>query len=202
MRTVALATLVVAFLFAASVLVYTGLLARPPAPPKPSSATTATPGMAEPAPAAAQMAGMATGPVVPPVKGYTEGQEIRFIHTEASDRNVAQMLTDMMRSPVLVVPSLAQAPPSMLANVYVFTNGVKGDGPFGFQPDVFDRPPGDPGYSPLRAVHLVTWKDERAARELRSVAEVRDAEARGEITLQRPGAVVNMPFLTWPGGRR
>ncbi|MBI4504588.1 MAG: hypothetical protein HY691_03560 [Chloroflexi bacterium] len=202
MRTIALASLVVAFLFAAFVLVSTGLLARPPAPPEPSSATTAMPGVAGPAPAGAQMAGMADGPVVPPVKGYTEGQEIRFIHTEASDRNVAQMLTDMMRSPVLVVPSLAEAPASMLASVYVFTNGVKGDGPFGFQPDVFDRAPGDPGYSPLRAVHLVTWKDERAARELRSVAEVRAAEARGEITLERPGAVVNMPFLTWPGGQR
>lgn len=32
------------------------------------------------------------------------------------------MLTEMMRSPVLVVPALAQAPPSLLATVYVFKN--------------------------------------------------------------------------------
>lgn len=135
---------------------------------------------------------------MPPVKGYAEGHEIRFIHTEASDAKVAKLLTGMMQSPVLVVPSLAQAPAAMLANVYVFTNGVKGDGPFGFQPDVFDRPAGSEGYSPLRAVHLVTWKNAQSARELKSAAEVRAAQARRELTIERPGIVVNMPMLGWP----
>ena len=79
---------------------------------------------------------------IPPVKGYMKGKEVRFIHTEASDEKVAELLTDMMGSPVLVVPSLAQAPEVMLANVYVFTNGIRGVGPFKFQPDVFDNPPG------------------------------------------------------------
>lgn len=145
---------------------------------------------------------VADAPIVPPVKGYAEGEEIRFIHTEASDPQVAQMLTDMMASPVLVVSSLGEAPGAMLASVYVFTNGIRGEGPFGFQPDVFDHPPGSDGYSPLRAVHLVSWRNEGAARELRSVGQVGDAEAAGQLTIQRPGAVVNMPFLTWPGGHR
>ncbi|HXV83800.1 MAG TPA: hypothetical protein VEG60_28415 [Candidatus Binatia bacterium] len=139
---------------------------------------------------------------VPPVKAYTEGKEIRFIHTEASDPKVAELLTDMMRSSVLVVPSLAQAPPEMLADVFVFKNGIRGDGPFGFQPDVFDKPPGMDGYRPLRSVNIVTWKNENTARELRSAAEVTAAEQAGEITVEAPGVVVNMPLLTWPGGRR
>ncbi len=66
-----------------------------------------------------------TPPRVPPVKGYLNGQEIEFIHTEASDSKVAQKLTDMKDSPVLAVPSLAQAPEAILANVYVFANGIK-----------------------------------------------------------------------------
>jgi hypothetical protein len=103
---------------------------------------------------------------------------------------------------VLVVPALAKAPESMVATVYVFKNGIKGGGPFGYQPDVFDNPPGTNSYSPLRAVHVVTWKDERGARELKSAAEVKDAASKGEVTIERPGAVVNMPLLTWPGGRR
>lgn len=148
-------------------------------------------------------AGYFLNPVgVPPVKAYAEGQRIRFIHTEVSDPKVAELLTQMMKSPVLVVPPLAQAPETLVATVYVFKNGVKGGGPFGYQPDVFDRPPGRDGYSPLRAVHLVTWKNERAARELKSLAEVKEAESKGEVTVERPGVVVNMPFLTWPGGRR
>jgi len=139
---------------------------------------------------------------IPPIRGYMEGKEIRFIHTEASDAKVAELLTDMMGSPVLVVPSLAQAPSATLANVYVFTNGIRGEGPFRFQPDVFDNPPGTAGYSPLRALNLVTWKEEPLARKLKSAAEVEGAMEKGEVTVKQPGVVVNMPMLTWPGGRR
>jgi len=139
---------------------------------------------------------------IPPIRGYMEGEKIRFIHTEASDAKVAELLTDMMGSPVLVVPSLAQAPKAALSNVYVFTNGIRGEGPFRFQPDVFDNPPGTAGYSPLRALNLVAWKKEESARELKTAAEVKRAVNRGEMTVERPGVVVNMPMLTWPGGRR
>jgi hypothetical protein len=157
---------------------------------------------------AQQMGGMGNmgmeieGPHVPPVRGFAEGEEILFLHTEASDPQIAQMLTDMMGSPVLVVPSLADAPESMLATVYVFTNGVEGEGPLGFQPDVFDNPPETDGYTPLRALNRVTWTDEGNARILRSATEVQEAEAAGEVSIDQPGVVVNMPFLTWPGGQR
>ena len=141
-------------------------------------------------------------PAVPNVKGYLDGTEILFQHTEVSDPKVAELLTEMMRSPVLVVPALAQAPPSLLATVYVFKNGVRGGGPFKYQPDVFDNPPGSAGYRPLRAVALVRWKSERAARVLKSASEVLTGATAGEIVVERPGVVVNMPLVTWPGGGR
>jgi hypothetical protein len=143
-----------------------------------------------------------TGTVVPPVDAYLDGERILFIHTEASDPGVAALLTQMKGSPVVVVPSLAEAPKEMLAPVYVFKNGVAGEGPFKFQPDVFDGGPGAKGYSPLRELNLVTWKDERKARELRRADEVVQAAASGEITIDKPGVVINMPLLTWPGGQR
>jgi hypothetical protein len=142
------------------------------------------------------------GAVVPPVDGFTEGERIRFIHTEASDPQVAELLTKMKGSPVIVVPELAKVPRELLTNVYVFKNGVKGNGPFEFQADVFDSPPGTKGYSPLRAVNLVSWKSQAAARELRSAAEVKKAIEAGELVVEQPGVVVNMPLLTWPGGNR
>ena len=141
-------------------------------------------------------------PAVPNITGYVEGQEILFQHTEVSDPKVAELLTEMVSSPVLVVPALAQAPPSLLANVFVFKNGVRGGGPFKYQPDVFDTPPGREGYRPLRALALVTWKNEQAARVLKSEREVKAAEQAGEVVIERPGVVVNMPLVTWPGGRR
>jgi hypothetical protein len=141
-------------------------------------------------------------PIIPAGVAYAEGQEIRFIHTEASDPDIAQLLTGMMNSPVLVVPSLAGAPESALATVYVFTNGPAGMGPLGFQPDVFDNPPGTDGYSPLRRIHLATWADPAAAVELKSAADVRGAIAAGQLTEEVTGVVVNMPFVTWPDGNR
>ena len=172
-------------------------------------ATPSMDGMAA-TPADAPMGGMdmnMDAPQVPAVVGYAEGEEIHFIHTEASDEQLAQTLTEMMGgSPVLVVPALAEVPVSALATIYAFTNGVTPEGgmggPLGFQPDVFDNPPGTEGYSPLRAVHLVTWENDASPRLLTSAAEVQAAAEQGELTIEESGIIVNMPFLTWPGGQR
>jgi len=139
---------------------------------------------------------------LPAGKAFADGKEIYFVHTEASDAGVAEMLTDMMKSPVMLVPSLANVPDESLANVYVFTNGVEGSGPFGFQADVFDNPPGSAGYTPLRRLNVITWADGVTAREITSAADVLAAETAGELTIEQPGVVINMPFVVWDGGQR
>lgn len=150
---------------------------------------------------APQQSGPATAEL-PAGMAYAEGKEIYFVHTEASDPGVAETLTNMMKSPVMHVPSLADVPDEALANVYVFTNGVEGSGPFGFQADVFDNPPGMDGYTPLRRLSVVTWAEGATARELKSAAQVMEAEANGEVTIEQPGVVINMPFVVWDGGQR
>lgn len=147
----------------------------------------------------------ASGPAkaeLPAGKAYAEGKEIYFVHTEASDAGVAEKLTAMMKSPVILVPSLAAVPAESLANVYVFTNGLKGSGPFGFQSDVFDNPPGTNGYTPLRRLNIVQWVNEPGARELKFAADVLKAKESGELTIDQPGVVINMPFIVWDGGKR
>lgn len=142
------------------------------------------------------------GTLAPPVRGFAKGGEVWFIHTEASDPQVAETLTRMMGPKVLLVPSLREIPDRLLGTVFVFQNGVRGEGPMGFQPDVFDSVPGAPTYTPLRRVVLVSWKAGGRARVLRSSEEVERAARQGAVELERPGIVVNMPILTWPGGRR
>lgn len=144
-------------------------------------------------------------PRVPPVAAYTEGELTYFIHTEVSDPEIGIVMTDMMGSPVPVVPELADAPASMLARVWAFTNGVQPDGPRGpldFQPDIIDHPVGTDGYRPLRSLILVTWRDGSDPRLLTSAADLGDAVANGEVALENTGIVVNAPLLTWPGGQR
>ena len=139
---------------------------------------------------------------LPAGKAWADGKEIYFVHTEASNADVAQKLTDMMKSPVIHVPSLANIPAESLANVYVFLNGIQGSGPFGFQADVFDNPPGTKDYTPLRRLNVVSWTDEARARELKSAKEVLDAESAGEVTIEVTSEVINMPFVVWDGGQR
>jgi hypothetical protein len=146
-----------------------------------------------------------SGPVkaeLPAGKAFAEGKEIYFVHTEASDTAIAEKLTNMMKSPVLYVPTLAQTPDSELANVYVFGNGLAGKGPLGFQADVFDNPPGSAGYSPLRRLNVISWVNASQASELRSAADVLAAEKAGSLTIAQPGVVINMPFVVWNGGKR
>lgn len=139
---------------------------------------------------------------LPVDKGYAEGKEIYFLHTEASNAELAEKMTAGMESPVLYVPTLAHVTEHALANVYVFSNGVKGDSMSGLQPSVFDNPPGTEGYSPLRRLNVVAWSDETQARELKTAAEVLEAAEAGELTIKEPGVVINMPFVVWDGGKR
>ena len=145
----------------------------------------------------------------PLVKGYYDGGEVFFIHTEVSDEQVAARLTRMpgprpKRTGPRVpwVPELAEAPEALVEDVYIFQNGIEGTGPFQHQPDVFTSVPGDEAYSPLRSIHLVNWADEATPRVLRSAEEVQKAQAQGEITVEESGIVVNMPIMAWPGGHR
>lgn len=137
---------------------------------------------------------------IPVIHGYYKGADVFFIHTEASDNDVAKRLSDMASYPVIYVPDLAKATQSTLAKVYVFKNGIKGTGvygggPFGFQDDVFDSFPGDKLYNALRMVQLVAWKDNATPRILKSVEEIRHAEMLGELIVEPTDVIVNMPMI-------
>jgi len=139
---------------------------------------------------------------IPSGMGYADGKEIYFSHTEVSDPSVGEKLTAMMNSPVIVVPSLAKIPAELTPPVYVFENGKAGKGPLGFQADVFSYPPGTDGYSPMRRIMFVNWKDASKADVLTSEDDILAREKSNELVLKVTEIVVNMPFMVWDGGKR
>ncbi len=141
--------------------------------------------------------GYSVDKLAPMAMAYYDDTVVYFIHPEASDKGVADVLTKMMGPDVLTVPSLAKIPAELLGNAFVFTNGVEGMGPLGFQPDVFDSVPDDDTYTPLRALNLVTWQDGSKPRELKSVKAIEAAVEAKEVVIEQPGVVVNMPILVW-----
>jgi len=139
---------------------------------------------------------------MPLIDGYYNGEMVYFIHTEVSDKDISEMLTMMVNFPTLYVPELKNISPDDLAIVYIFTNGIPGSGPYGggpffFQIDIFDAVPGQEGYSQFRSPHLVTWSENSSPRLLTSVEELLEAEANGEVTIEKTDLVVNAPMIVW-----
>jgi hypothetical protein len=137
---------------------------------------------------------------IPLIKGYENGNDIFFIGTDVSDKKSADQLTEMTNFTVNVAPILSQTPESAQGQVYIFTNGVSGKGPNGFQLPVLSAKPGDEAYSPLTQVNMVTWKDTSASKEVKSVQEIMDAEKNGTIAINKTGITANHPAVKWEGG--
>jgi len=142
---------------------------------------------------------------IPMIDGYYNGERVFFVHTEVSDKAMAEMMTWMINFPTLHTSELKNIPEDDMSKVYVFTNGIAGSepyggGPFMFQIDVFDSIPGQTGYSQFRVPHLVTWNDDSTPRVLTSIEEILEAESNGELTIQKTDNVVNAPMIVWKSG--
>jgi len=139
---------------------------------------------------------------IPLIDGYYNGEKVFFVHTEVTDKAMAEMMTMMVNFPTLHVSELMNISQDDMAKVYVFTNGIAGSepyggGPFMYQIDVFDSVPNQMEYSQFRIPHLVTWNDNSTPRILTSVYEILEAETNGELTIQTSENVVNAPMVVW-----
>jgi hypothetical protein len=134
---------------------------------------------------------------LPLTPGYANGHEVFYISTEASDRDLAALMTNWTGARVVYAPSLANTPPAALANIYAFKNGIEGSGPLGFQPNVADSEPGNATYSPLWRIILVQWKEGISPTELKSEREIIAALQEGRLTIEPTKMVVNCPFIQW-----
>jgi hypothetical protein len=137
---------------------------------------------------------------LPLTQGYANGHEVFYISTEASDRDLAELMTNVTGARVVYAHSLANTPPAALSNIYAFKNGIEGSGPLGFQPNVADSEPGNARYSPLWRIVLAEWKEGITPVELKSEQEILAAVQEGKLTIEPTKMVVNCPFIQWDGG--
>jgi hypothetical protein len=129
------------------------------------------------------------------IEGWADGRSVRYLLQEVSDPAVAKLMKEKTGFDVQTVPTLANAPKEALANLYLFMNGVSGPNPFGFQRNVIDSVPGEPGYSPLWLHTFVKWKGPSKARELKSEKEILAASQAGDVSLERSKLVINCPVI-------
>jgi len=117
------------------------------------------------------------------------GERAYFVRTDASDAAFAR------REGLVWVPllgnALAAREPSV-AELYLVEGGVGGQLP------VISTVPGETDFTSLFLVHRVRFAG--APSRLDSVAEIREAERRRALTVERTGIVVNYPIVKWPTG--
>ncbi len=97
---------------------------------------------------------------------------------------------------------MKNAPKDALSTVYLFTNGIEGDGIHGYQGQVFTSTPAQVNvYSTLTSHVHVMWNDGMSPRVLDSEAMVMEVAENNEITLTEIDVVLNMPQIVWPEGQ-
>ncbi len=186
-----------AIIIAGTAIAIPSLTQQPPAPPSNGAGTpvsAAAPG------SVLKLSSASILMDIPLVKGYENGNEIFFVGTDISDNRLADLATSISGFKVNFVPLLAQTPQDARGQVYLFENGIEGEGPLGFQAPVTNAQPGSEGYSPLQQVNFVRWTDQSAAVELKSIEDIMGHEGMGHLAVNQTDVVANHPAIKWEGG--
>jgi hypothetical protein len=134
----------------------------------------------------------------PLIEGFFNGQTAKYMVTDISSAADAALLSEKTGYLVTFVASLAAAPETSLGKLYLFTNGVAGSNPLGFQANVLSAIPGEQGYSPLWSQYAVTWAASATPRELKSEVEITAAQQVGELVAEKTPLVQNSPVIPSP----
>ena len=139
---------------------------------------------------------------IPMHNGIYEGNQILYIITDGSDKDYAKTISEKQEWNVESAPVLADVPENALQKLFVFKNGIKGDGIYGFQDEVFSNTPSQESeYSALNSVIEVTWKIGQKEIVFESVSDIIAAEEGGRIEFNETGIILNAPQILWPDGQ-
>ncbi|MCE9617561.1 MAG: hypothetical protein K8Q88_04290 [Nitrosarchaeum sp.] len=139
---------------------------------------------------------------IPMHEGLYNGNSIFYIITDSSQQEYAEMITKKQGWKVETAPPIEKIPEDTLQKIFVFKNGVNGDGIYGHQKEIFSSTPSQElEYSALNSVIEVIWKKGQNAKILESSEEIINAEEDGRIEFNKTGIVINAPQIIWPDGQ-
>jgi len=139
---------------------------------------------------------------IPMHKGIHGGNQILYIITDSSDEDYVKTLSEKQGWNVELAPAITNVPEDALQKLFIFKNGIKGDGIYGFQDEVFSSTPSQESqYSALSSVIEVTWKIGQKTIMFESVVDVIAAEEGGRVEFNETGIVLNTPQIVWSDGQ-
>ena len=139
---------------------------------------------------------------IPLHKAFFDGKSVYYMITDTNDKAHAKTISQKQKWKVEIALTLSKTPKESLNDVYIFLNGIEGNGTYGFQDEVFSNTPEQTEqYSAIHSVTHVTWKDSEKPEVLDSVQKILDAQKAGKIELEKTNAIINMPQIVWPDGQ-
>ncbi len=139
---------------------------------------------------------------IPMHKGIYEGGQILYIITDGSDEDYTKTLSEKQEWNVELSTVISNVPEEALQKLFIFKNGIKGDGIYGFQDEVFSSTPSQESqYSALNSVIEVTWKNGQKEIVFESSTDIIAANESGRIEFNETGIVLNTPQIIWPDGQ-
>ena len=139
---------------------------------------------------------------IPMHKGIYGGSQVLYIITDGSDEDYTKILTEKQGWNVELATSISKVPEEALEQLFIFKNGIKGDGIYGFQDEVFSSTPSQESeYSALNSVIEVTWKQGQKEIVFESSDDIIIAKENGRIEFNETGIVLNTPQIVWPEGQ-
>ena len=139
---------------------------------------------------------------IPMHKGIYEGNQVLYIITDGSDEDYTKTLSEKQEWNVELSTIISNVPEESLQKLFIFKNGIKGDGIYGFQDEVFSSTPSQESqYSALNSVIEVTWKTGQKEIVFESSTDIIAANESGRIEFNETGIVLNTPQIVWPDGQ-
>jgi len=134
---------------------------------------------------------------IPMHKGIHNENEILYIITDASDKNYVNTISEKQGWNIQLSKSIKDIPENNFQKIFIFKNGIKGDGIFGFQNEIFSSTPEQSDYTALGSIIEVTWKPGQKEITFQSTFDVIDAEKSGRIKFNETNVIVNAPQIKW-----
>jgi Ca2+-binding EF-hand superfamily protein len=134
---------------------------------------------------------------IPMHKGIHNENKILYIITDASDKNYVNTISEKQEWNIQLSKSIKDIPENNFQKIFIFKNGIKGDGIFGFQNEIFSSTPAQSDYTALGSIIEVTWKPGQKEITFQSTFDVIDAEKSGRIKFNETNVIVNVPQIKW-----
>ena len=138
---------------------------------------------------------------IPMHKGMYNDKPVFYIITDSSDDEYAKRLSEKQGWKVETAQALENLSEKIKQKIYVFNNGISGNGMHGFQDDLFATTPSQLNYTAFGSITEVTWKKGQTISILKSANDVIKAHKDGRVTFDEPGVILNTPQIAWPDGQ-